>query len=667
MEQVLRVLGQVHPSLQTLSGIPLYVFLVVGALTAIFVLGYAIQGTRVWIQLYFVGRAVRALRGSTSAPDPEQVGRAFKREPFKHLWEEYRDTLHELRGPGSGSGTLPDFRAAVPAETMFTREVLVDSRLFDDFVRHLPGVLTGLGIIGTFAGLLAGLQDFKPFPIEEAVRGLGPLLHGVQHAFVASGIAISCAMGVVFISRLVLAYLYRMVEKLNHGIDSLYSTGAGEEYLARLVRSSEQSAATTAQLKDALVEDLHKMMTNLVDRQIAAQDASTAALGRQIGEAISSAMSEPMKRVGDAIEMTARGNGEQVNTMLERLISGFMAKLEDTFGGQMRNIDGQMQRSMEAMMAAQESLQGLLSDIKSTNEHAANQMSGTLEEAMKKAADNQQTLTDQMREFVQDFRRLVTEEQNKSKEAMDEAVIKVLGEVASAVDGLENVRKAAAVEEAGRNDRLAMQTSELMGGLSGHVEALLGAVSEQVAQAQRNIDALGNVSLRAIDGMNQGALTMNTAAQRFETAGGSVGGVFERASAVSEVLASSAATLQSASTAVQRGFEQYDSTRKTVDGQVTALMGLIDAAKKEAGLSHELVNHIRASAEALQSSEMQAREHLSQVNDALRTAFSDFGNSLVSQVKSTIAETDRHLSEGTGHLTGVVQELADAVRHMRRT
>jgi hypothetical protein len=34
-------------------------------------------------------------------------------------------------------------------------------------------------------------------------------------------------------------------------------------------------------------------------------------------------------------------------------------------------------------------------------------MSGTLEDAMKKAADNQQLLTEQMREFVQDFRRLV--------------------------------------------------------------------------------------------------------------------------------------------------------------------------------------------------------------------------------------------------------------------
>jgi hypothetical protein len=162
---------------------------------------------------------------------------------LKHLWEEYDDTLHELRKATSGANALVEVRATVPAETMFTREVLVDSPLFDDFIRHLPGVLTGLGIIGTFAGLLTGLQDFKPFPIEEAVKGLDPLLKGVQHAFVASGVAISCAMGVVFISRLTLAYLYGLVEKLTHGIDSLYSTGAGEEYLARLVKSSEQNAA----------------------------------------------------------------------------------------------------------------------------------------------------------------------------------------------------------------------------------------------------------------------------------------------------------------------------------------------------------------------------------------------------------------------------------------
>ncbi len=666
MNWISKALGDIHPSLSSLQNVPLYIFLIVVALTLFFLVGYAIKGTQVWWQLWSAVRAVQSLRSGKVAPRPEEVGKAFRWEPLKHLWEEYADTLHELRKASSGGVALTEIRATVPAESMFTREVLVDGRLFDDFTKHLPGVLTGLGIIGTFAGLLDGLGKFDPSTTAKAVEGLGPLMNGVQHAFVASGMAIACAMGVVFISRLTLAYLYRLVEHLTHGIDSLYSTGAGEEYLARLVSSSEQNAASTAQLKDALVEDLNKMMTNLVERQIAAQQTVTQSLGDRIGESISSALAEPMKRVSDAMEQTSRANGEQVNSMLETVLTGFMAKLEDTFGGQMRGINEQMQRSMDSMAAVQASLQGLLSDIKITNEHAANQMSGTLEDAMKKAADNQQLLTDQMREFVQDFRKLVNEEQNKSKQAMDDTVMKVLGEVALAMERLEDVRKVAATEESGRNTRLADQTGQLVGGLSTQVDALLSAVSEQVNKTQTNIDALGQVSLRAIDGMNQGALTMGTAAQRFETAGGAVTTVFDRSSKVADTLATTATSLQAASTAVQRGFEQYDSTRRTVDAQVASLMGLIEAAKEEAGVSQELVANIKASADAMRRSEAESRDHLDKVNAALVKAFTDFGSAMVSQVKSTIAETDRHLAQGTGHLNGVVQELASAVHRMKQ-
>ena len=666
MNGISKALGDIHPSLSSLQNLPLYIFLIVVALTLFFLVGYAIKGTQVWWQLWSAVRAVQSLHNGKAAPRPEEVGKAFQWEPLKHLWEEYADTLHELRKASSGDVALTEVRATVPAESMFTREVLVDGRLFDDFTKHLPGVLTGLGIIGTFAGLLDGLGSFDPSTTAKAVEGLGPLMNGVQHAFVASGMAIACAMGVVFISRLTLAYLYRLVEHLTHGIDSLYSTGAGEEYLARLVSSSEQNAASTAQLKDALVEDLNKMMTNLVERQIAAQQTVTQSLGDRIGESISYALAEPMKRVSDAMEQSNRANGEQVNSMLETVLTGFMAKLEDTFGGQMRGINEQMQRSMDSMAAVQASLQGLLSDIKITNEHAANQMSGTLEDAMKKAADNQQLLTDQMREFVQDFRKLVSEEQNKSKKTMDDTVMKVLGEVARAMERLEDVRKIAATEETGRNTRLADQTSQLVGGLSTQVDALLSAVSEQVHKTQSNIDALGQVSLRAIDGMNQGALTMGTAAQRFETAGDAVTTVFDRSSKVADTLATTATSLQVTSTAVQRGFEQYDSTRRTVDAQVASLMGFIEAAKAEAGVSQELVANIKASAEAMRQSEAESRDHLDKVNAALVKAFTDFGSAMVSQVKSTIAETDRHLAQGTGHLNGVVQELASAVHRMKK-
>lgn len=666
MHYLNQMLKDIHPSLSTLQGVPLVIFFLVVGITLIFLLGYIIKGSQVGNQLRFTIRGLKSLRNNKGAPRPEEVEKFFRGEPLKHLWAEYADTLHELRKATSEGLVLTEVRATIPAEALFTREVLVDSRLFDDFTRHLPGVLTGLGILGTFAGLLDGLKDFDPSSSVTAVSGLKPLMDGVQHAFVASGTAIGCAMLVVFISRLVLAYFYGLVEQLDHDIDSLYSTGAGEEYLARLVKASEQSEANTAQLKDALVEDLSKLMTNLVEQQISAHEAATQALGERIGDSISTALAEPMKRVSEAMEVTTRGNGEQVTNMLESLLTGFMAKLEDTFGNQMRGINNGMQDSIKAMTSVQESLQSLLIDIKATNEQATNQMSGKLEEAMQKASDNQQLLTEQMREFVQDFRTLVNEEQAKSKRVLDEAVMKVLGEVAVAMDHFDQVRKNAAAEESGRNQQLTSQTNQLVGGLTTQVDALLSAVNDQLTRTQQNIDSLGEVSLRAIEGMNQGALNMGSAAQKFEVAGNSVTGVLDRSSKLSEQMTSAASTLQLAASAVQRGFDQYDSTRKTVDAQVASLTGLIESARREAGVSKELIESIKTSVEALRRAEAESRAHLDKVNDALIKAFNDFGNALVSQVKNTVAETDRHLAQGTGHLNGVVQELATAVHRMRK-
>ena len=416
LPKLLASLAQIHPLLGDLSGIPLAVFLIVAVLTLLFLFGYLIQGTRVGLQLWFAVRRIRSIERRDKRADADDVAEILRHKPFKHLWDEYSDTLHEVRKAENGAAVLSEVRATVPAEMFFTRDVLVDGRLLDDFTRHLPGVLTGLGIIGTFAGLLEGLKRFDPTSSTSAVAGLKPLLLGVAHAFTASAFAIACAMLVVFISRLALALFYRQVDLLNHAIDSLYATGAGEEYLSRLVHSSEKSEAHAAQLKQALVEDLTALMTNLVNRQIEAQAQSNLALGTQIGNAINNSLAGPLQRITEAMETTSQGNSKAVTGMLDGLLTGFMAKLEDTFGGQMRGIREQMDRSMAAMTLVQQSLQSLLEDINRSNEQVANRLSGTLEEAMKQAAANQQALTEQMREFVQDFRRLVSEEQNKSME-----------------------------------------------------------------------------------------------------------------------------------------------------------------------------------------------------------------------------------------------------------
>lgn len=284
-------LGKVNPSLGELWGIQLWIFLLVISLTGLFLMGYLIQGTRVGVELWNAVRHLRALARPGKTVQPAAIAAVLTARPYDHLWEEYSDTLHEVKGSGDTPAMLAEVRATVPAEMFFTREALVDGRLFDDFTRHLPGVLTGLGIIGTFAGLLEGLSRFDATSSTTAVAGLKSLLDGVAHAFTTSAIAIGCAMLVVFVSKLALAVFYQQVEALNHSIDTLYATGAGEEYLSRLVHSAETSGAGAAALKRELVDDVTRLLNTLADRQMSAAAHNTQTLAHSFEEALQRSLS----------------------------------------------------------------------------------------------------------------------------------------------------------------------------------------------------------------------------------------------------------------------------------------------------------------------------------------------------------------------------------------
>jgi hypothetical protein len=652
-----------------LPQLPNLILLVVAALTLVFLVVFVHEYRTSQKGL---GEAIQGLEsklGNHNGHDPRKLDPIFAKQPLLHIWNEYSDTLHPMRLALDGQTPVVEYRSSMPAEMMFTKESLVDGPLFDDFWRHLPGILTGLGIIGTFGGLLYGLDKFKTAiatNASDAVAGLGPLLEAVMHAFMVSAAAIGCAMLVVFISRLLVARLNSKVERLCDLIDSLYKSGVGEEYLQRLVESSEKSEVHTAQLKDALVEDLTRLMTNLTERQIQAQISAGQHIGETVGRSIAESIAEPMQRVREVMENNAAGNTAQVNTMLETMLTGFMAKLEDTFGGQINGINEQMQRSMAAMGSVQTSLQALVQGIQKANENAATQMSDKLAAAMQTASDNQQQLTQQMTQFVTDFRSLVSEEQRKSKDAMNETIAGLLSEVGKSIASMEASRKSASEEDATRTKVLTDQAGQMVSGLSANVEELLRAVSDQVLKTQESINAIRDVSLRAVDGMNQGALTMGSAAQRFETAGSSVTRALDDSAALIEQVKASSNALQAASLAVNNGFEKYDATRETVDSHVLALTGLIEAAKREAGISQQLIEGVESSIKALRVAEEESRRNLSAVNDQLVSAFETFGNSLVSQVQRVVGETDKNISVLSNQLTGVVQELAQFMQRMRK-
>jgi len=164
------------------------------------------------------------------------------------------------------------------------------------------------------------------------------LLHGVYEAFLVSVTAIGLAMLITFIEKWLLSWLYRQVEELCFLIDSLYQAGAGEEYLARLVKASESSASQANIIKDALVGELKEILIEVTRQQTQSTLNSQQQLGEQFKESIQTGISQPLKIIADGFNKQRESTGRDLSSALNDVLVAFTQRLQDLFGGQTAGI-----------------------------------------------------------------------------------------------------------------------------------------------------------------------------------------------------------------------------------------------------------------------------------------------------------------------------------------
>lgn len=627
-----------------------------------FIFQYQIPAKKLQLELVKISEGLQAYkRENTQILDITNLYPIFLAEPFKHLWAEYEDTLHLVR---ASDGSPVSVRATTTSEIYFSKESVVDTQIDADFFRHLPGILTGVGIIGTFSGLVWGLLQFSPV---EPDKTLALLLHEVTSAFIGSGVAILAAIGITYFEKTTLNKCYRLLETVNNRIDDLFSKGVGEEYLYRLVSASEKSSANTASLKDALIDDLKQLMHEVADKQINAQLQSAQNMSSQIAGAIKESLEAPMK---DLMDVVAKASGEQggaVTGMLENLLSAFMAKIDETFGSQIQNINLAIQKSSDSMTMVQEAMTRLITDISGAGQKATSEMSAKMEESMSKAALAQEQMNQQLRSFVEELRKLILEQQSQTKQAMDETMQKILSELEKSISVISTAREEQAAADKARTERMVAQTEGLYSGLTDNVVQLMDDVKVAAFKTEENIRAIQNAATGAISGMNDGALVMRDAADRFTKAGDSIGGVFDKSREVTDQLAQTASTLQLASASVRTAFEKYDESRESVQGYVLQLQNLVDNAKKEAGLSSQMLADLERILSSLQTAEKQSTDYLNQVNAALKGSFQQFGQEMVAQVDALKVSSDTLLSGSLNALEGAVQSMLMSVAKLKKS
>ncbi len=198
-------------------------------------------------RVFFSG--VNAVTGQDRV-DLATVERVIEKDAdMARLWAEYNQALEVLGRLESGTQAVARaWQATSAAEHFFPEQLVVDSTLRADFFRHVPGMLTGVGIIGTFLGLIMGLLQFDVSDPEQVQAQLSLLLQSVGQAFMVSAVAIALAMVFTWVEKSVLSARYRQVEQLQHLLDALFWPRGGTEQIERLTQAAEMQTALSFKL-----------------------------------------------------------------------------------------------------------------------------------------------------------------------------------------------------------------------------------------------------------------------------------------------------------------------------------------------------------------------------------------------------------------------------------
>lgn len=426
---------------------------------------------------------------------PEVYRALFEKDKrLAHLWDEYADTLHEQKEERGGLSRTTAWRATLPSETYFSSQYVVDSRLGTEFFKHLPGIFTGIGIIGTFLGLINGLHDFHvSADPARTIEGIKPLMDAVREAFLVSASAITMAMLVTFVEKVLVNALYTRTEEICHAIDARFDAGAGEEYLSRLVAASEDSASQSKILKDALVTELGDILREISGAQTVAMQASNRDLGGMISASIETSLKEPLSRIEGAFKDVQGGQSERTVQMLGDVMAGFSQRLNDLFGGQITGINELNRQSAETMKEAVASLNALV---------------GELGDKGKQATDH---MAEKMAESIEEMERRQADINARTEAVLTEVSKQMSGFMASFAESHASTLAANREREA----EMASRASGLVEGLKGSVEAVIQEISTASKAMASSVDRLSNATTSSIDKMNVGADKIATASASF--------------------------------------------------------------------------------------------------------------------------------------------------------
>lgn len=326
-----------------------------------------------------------AERGSLAERRRELRRRAEEETKSGKLWREFDESLVLVE---SRSRLFNTIDAAHFFNTHALARGLTENRL----LAAMPGILTAIGVVGTFAGLQMGLASLSESvttssgneslsQVDALKTGIFAMIAGASIAFMTSLWGVSLSVTFNFLEKMMERFTRAQITGLQNTVDFLYPRITAEQSLVNIEESSSQSMEILAGLdekiggrlqeamtqaadtmKSSISESLHEVLAPAIDKLV-----NNAHQGSE--KALDGLMNEFMSKVGSAGEeqqqalMSTASAVQSASSQINQGVEGLIDRLESFLAGQ-EDVAGSFQGVARANEIASSELRDAASSLK---------------------------------------------------------------------------------------------------------------------------------------------------------------------------------------------------------------------------------------------------------------------------------------------------------------
>ena len=315
----------------------------------------------------------------------------------------------------------------------FINEDSMEDYAHRGILEMIPDILTSLGILGTFVGLVMGLRSFDPSGYEQMAGSITPLINGIKVAFITSIYGISLSLAFSFNLRSEFSNLSALAEEF---LDTFYLNVQPPyevDSLSKLLEGQKTQEEMSHDLTRIFVEQMAKSFEEVITPAYAKMTDGI----QQVVESFTQSQEKVMARVCQTV----------VQQMRNALTDDF-AKLSNTIQALEKAQDSYtdfMDRSMMRMQQTFVTLQDNMAQMDQYNTHSFDKLNEAQQEAFRISAQQKETYQDYIRFMYQSLEKFSDIwEKNSEKLQMYSDEIGKMGPVRSDLEirrSLEEVQK----------------------------------------------------------------------------------------------------------------------------------------------------------------------------------------------------------------------------------